>query len=763
MTPNQESAVQHGQLERPTDLTVFFDPLSNAAHDHPYELYRTLRDRAPVYYNPRRDLWVLSRYEDVRACLRNHDQLDNSMGDDVDATHDTYGPGQLIALDPPHHARVREVLGPCFAPGVISAMEQRIQRMSRDLLTRMREHAGGDFALDFALPLVFDVSMRLLGIPSAESAYFQDHLVRSMARTIGEFGIPDDAAASNREVEEHLGEILSRRRDQTGETDRDNAEVITQILLGGRNGVLDESEQVGLAHLVLSASTDVSAALLTTCMAVLDRFPELQTYLHRHPSMVEAFVEETLRYESPAQNLARQTTTEITIGGVRIPKNSRVLALIGSANRDERVYANADEFDLFRPFTADNKSLAFGEGIHACIGAQLAQLTAKVAVQELVASLEDTQARVVGTPERWNKQMVRGFAKLPVKFMSSRPLPPIRRRHISSLHLQTVNHKTTSHTLVTSEFEADVRVQSKAVVADGVVVLTLREVDDHPLPRWDPGAHVDLILDNGTTRQYSLCGDPTDRYTWRLGILHDPNGRGGSQYVHDRLQVGDTVRVRGPRNNFPLLDSSRYLFIAGGIGVTPILPMIAQAEAAGADWRLVYGGRRRASMAFLDELAQYSDRVSIRPQDETGLLELDSLLGAPHSETLVYCCGPEPLLAAVEERCQAWPARSLRVERFTPKALTEPALTEAFEVFLKQSDITLTVPPDRSILSVVEEAGVGVLSSCAEGTCGTCETAVLEGEPDHHDSVLTEDERRANDCMMICVSRSCSPRLVLDL
>jgi ferredoxin-NADP reductase len=221
--------------------------------------------------------------------------------------------------------------------------------------------------------------------------------------------------------------------------------------------------------------------------------------------------------------------------------------------------------------------------------------------------------------------------------------------------------------------------------------------------------------------------------------------------------------VRGPRNNFPLVDSPRYLFIAGGIGITPILAMIRTAEAAGADWRLVYGGRRRASMAFLEELARYGDRVSIHPQDETGLLDLDSLLGAPEPDTLVYCCGPEALLAAVEQRCGAWPRRSLHVERFAPRPQAAPVRTEAFEVVLQQSELTLSVPPDRSILSVVEEAGVGVLSSCAEGTCGTCETRVLAGEPDHRDSVLDEDERQAKDCMMICVSRACTERLVPDL
>jgi ferredoxin-NADP reductase len=223
------------------------------------------------------------------------------------------------------------------------------------------------------------------------------------------------------------------------------------------------------------------------------------------------------------------------------------------------------------------------------------------------------------------------------------------------------------------------------------------------------------------------------------------------------------VRVRGPRNHFPLLPSPRYLFVAGGIGITPILTMVAAAEATGARWELVYGGRRRASMAFLDELAGYGERVAVRPQDEFGLLDLDALLGTPQPDTLVYCCGPEPLLAAVEQRCADWPSGSLRVERFTAKPLTEPVLTGAFEVELAQSGLTLTVPPDRSILDVAEDAGVNVMSSCSEGTCGTCETPVLDGEPDHRDSVLTEEEQAANDCMMICVSRSRCPKLVLDL
>jgi ferredoxin-NADP reductase len=314
-----------------------------------------------------------------------------------------------------------------------------------------------------------------------------------------------------------------------------------------------------------------------------------------------------------------------------------------------------------------------------------------------------------------------------------------------------------------TEVELDLVVTERWDAAAEVVALELRDPDGGTLPAWEPGAHIDLILDDGLTRQYSLCGDPADRTRWRIGVLREPDGRGGSAFVHDKLVPGVTAAATGPRNHFPLEPAPRYRFIAGGIGITPILPMLAAATAAGANWTLTYGGRTAASMAFVDELRTYGDRVRLRPQNEHGLLDLDALLGEPTPDTLVYCCGPEPLLAAVEQRCTGWPPGALHVERFAAKPLTEPVRSEAFEVVLAQSELTLCVPPDRSILSVVEEAGVGLLSSCAEGTCGTCETAVLAGELDHRDSVLSEDERQAGDCMMICVSRARGDRLVLDL
>jgi len=305
-------------------------------------------------------------------------------------------------------------------------------------------------------------------------------------------------------------------------------------------------------------------------------------------------------------------------------------------------------------------------------------------------------------------------------------------------------------------------VTRRRMAADGVLLLTLADPAGHELPGWAPGAHIDLVLpDLGLTRQYSLCGSPDNRSEWQIGVLRKPDGRGGSQHVHDALLVGARVEVRGPRNNFELLPAQRYLFIAGGIGITPILPMIQAATAAGRPWELLYGGRTRGSMAFLKDLARYGDRVRVYPRDEAGRLPLASVLGDRSPGRIVYCCGPEPLLAAVEARCAGWPAGILRTERFA--AHREQAGHQGFEVELRRSGRTLRVPPDRSILEVAEAAGVAPLSACREGVCGTCETRVLEGVPDHRDALLTEQERKAGESLMICVSRAQSARLVLDL
>ncbi|TQC45009.1 oxidoreductase [Rhodococcus sp. WS4] len=297
-----------------------------------------------------------------------------------------------------------------------------------------------------------------------------------------------------------------------------------------------------------------------------------------------------------------------------------------------------------------------------------------------------------------------------------------------------------------------------------VVSLELSLPDGGELPAWAPGAHIDIAAGEAGVRQYSLCGDPQDRLRWRVGVLLEPDGRGGSRYLHREAVPGSTLTVSLPRNNFELEPSAEYVFVAGGIGITPMLPMIAAAEAAGAAWTLHYGGRSRQSMAYLDEVAAHGDRVGVLPQDECGILPVSDILARSAPRAQVYCCGPEPLLAAVESAIAPGDAQRLHVERFRPRSADEESVPDRdFTVRIASTGATVRVGEGQSIVDALEGVGIAVETSCREGTCASCETPVLEGEVCHRDSVLSAGEREQSVSIMLCVSRARSDLLVLDL
>ncbi|MFJ8019652.1 PDR/VanB family oxidoreductase [Streptomyces sp. NPDC096311] len=291
-------------------------------------------------------------------------------------------------------------------------------------------------------------------------------------------------------------------------------------------------------------------------------------------------------------------------------------------------------------------------------------------------------------------------------------------------------------------------------VADGVVQLRL---EGHGLPRWEPGAHLDLVLPSGLVRQYSLCGDPEDTSSYTVATRLVEDGRGGSREVHEQLGEGMEVEVRGPRNRFPLAPAPAYVFVAGGIGITPILPML-RAVQDHAEWRLLYGGRSRASMPFLEEIGKLrGGRVTVVAEDEDGRPDLDALFADVPAGAAVHCCGPEGLMEAVGRRLPDGAA--LHLERFTPGTSAEG--NGAFEVELRRSGRTVSVAADTTVLAAVRAELPDTAYSCEQGFCGTCQQRVLEGEIEHRDELLTDTER--GDSMLICVSRALGDRLVLDM
>lgn len=311
-------------------------------------------------------------------------------------------------------------------------------------------------------------------------------------------------------------------------------------------------------------------------------------------------------------------------------------------------------------------------------------------------------------------------------------------------------------------------VADREVVAHDQDVIALRLIapDRAVLPRWYPGAHIDVHLPSGRIRQYSLCGDPGDSTAYRIAVRRIPSGGGGSVEVHDTVTVGARVWTSGPRNAFPLAmpgfgsPAQRFRFIAGGIGITPILPMLAAAERHGVDWSMMYAGRSVDTLPFVDEVARFGDRIEIRTDDVHGLPSAADLLGDCPDGTTVYACGPAPMLTSIRGSLVGRDDVELHFERFAAPPVVDGA---EFTVAIASTGESVRVGADETLLTALNRAGVHAPYSCQQGFCGTCRTAVRSGVVDHRDTLLTEPERDGG-MMLICVSRACGDGpLVLDL
>ena len=311
-------------------------------------------------------------------------------------------------------------------------------------------------------------------------------------------------------------------------------------------------------------------------------------------------------------------------------------------------------------------------------------------------------------------------------------------------------------------------VADRQVVAhdQDVIALTLVAPGGGTLPRWRPGAHVDLHLPSGRVRQYSLCGDPAVTDAYRIAVRRIPTGGGGSLEMHDEVAVGTTLTTSGPRNAFPLAvpgygsPTRRLRFIAGGIGITPILPMLAEAQRLGVEWSMAYAGRTRDSLPFLDELDPFGDRVEVRTDDESGVPSVKELLGDCPDGTTVYACGPAPALTAIRAELAGRDDVELHFERFAAAPVVDG---HAFTVSIGSSGASLRVGAEETLLTALNKSGVHAPYSCQQGFCGTCRIRVLAGPVEHRDTLLTEPEREAG-MMLICISRAAGDtELVLDL
>ena len=727
-----------------------FDHHCAQANADPIAYYDRFRSACPVGRSEAHGGFVYTtRYADVARIARDDDTFSSARsehgGDGVTIVIPK-GPGLEqfpIELDPPRSVDFRELVNPLLTPTAVDALVPMIARHATRIVDAFIESGSCDLVADLTNPLPAAVTLDWLGFDEADWPKLAAPVHDIFAAVAGSERAMRGAAGLAY-LDERIRDLIRARRAEP----REDA---VSALVAGRHGdgsEFTEDELVSVIGLLVAGGVDTTTSLTGWTLVHLSRHPELRRRLIESPDLLDNATEEFLRAFTPAQAMARTLTADAEIGGCPLHAGDRVLIPWVAANHDPEVFAEPHEVRLDRDAS---RHLSFGIGSHRCAGAHLARAMFREMMTQVLTRLPDYQVveeGLVSYPTQGNQT---GWDRIPAVFT-----PGTR--------AASGGARTTSLTSPTA-----LAIASTDTAADGVLGVTLAHPDGVDLPPWRPGAHIEVRLPSGRLRQYSLCGDPADRGTWRIGVLREQAGRGGSVELHELAAAGGSLVVRGPRNHFPLVAAPSYLFLAGGIGVTPILAMVRSAAADGVPFQVAYGGRSRATMAFAGELAAAAgDALTLVPQDEAGLLDLDALLDELAPDALVYACGPGPMLAAVEQRCaERGISDRLHLERFTAgdelEVAFDPAENTEFEVQLARSDVTVTVPADRRMIEVLREAVPGLSYDCEKGYCGACETRVLAGEPEHRDSVLTEEERAAGRTMMICVGRCRSDRLVLDL
>jgi cytochrome P450 len=387
-------------------LSFAFDPFSHSVHLDPYPLYRTLRDEHRVYHNPTRGFWALSRFEDVQAASRDWQRFSNADSVDLDAGGQQYGEGNFLDSDPPRHERLRDVLRQHFIPRAIAALEPAVRSETELLLGALEDESDFDAVERFAAPLPVAMIARLMGIPAADRAQFQSWTRDEIARDCEDASLPAVVTEAVAGMRAYFEDLIGERRLYRSTAD----DVMTTIVAALDDGRLEtQTEAVDICLLIVTAGTETTTAMIANSLLALDRNPAERSAVAAGDVEPVTAVEELLRYDSPIQMLARTALEPVTIGGVEIPAGARVLLVHGAANRDERRYPEPDRLQLDRE---PRRHLAFGDGIHHCLGAPLARLEGRIAIPAFLARFSDYT--VLGPPEYLHKHNARRPARLPL-------------------------------------------------------------------------------------------------------------------------------------------------------------------------------------------------------------------------------------------------------------------------------------------------------------------------------------------------------------
>lgn len=751
-----------------------FDPYTDAYMEDPAELVRWSREEQPVFYSPRLDYWVVTRYASIKDIFRDPYTFSPSIAlestepptEESLAVLKSYGYAMNRTLvnedEPMHMARRRALMAP-FTPDHLRQHEATVRRLVDEAIDGFIDDGEVDLFKRLTWHVPFSVALHFLGIDDDEEHEKMHQF--AIAHTKNAFGraTPEERIEVAHTVGRFWqlsGQILERmRRTPEGpgwmrysiRQQKHHPDVVTDSYLHSM-----------MMAIIVAAHESTSFAAANAIRLLLEH-RDVWDEICEDASLISPAIEECLRYNGPIASWRRRALRDVSIEGVPIAAGSRLLMVVHSGNRDARHFADPDFFDIRRSNVIDH--LSFGYGAHQCLGKNIARMEMQVMIGQLSRRLPHMRL-LPQTFDYVHNLAFRGPQNLRVQWDPRRNPErhdPGVRRWEQNIHLGGP---------VASAMVRKLRVVAADTLARGpdIVGLRLAAPDGATLPSWTPGAHIDIECgDTGLSRQYSLCGDPADRQQWEVAVQHDAHSRGGSSWIHRAAREGAVLRVRGPRNHFHMDEDGggRLLLIAGGIGITPIMAMAARARALGRDYRLHYSGSTCERMAYLPALQQaHGQRLVLHVSSEGGRCDFGALLARPEADTRIYACGPQRMLDALQQAVDAaaWPGGALRVEHFENNApKLDPAHEHAFEIELRTAGLTLQVPADRTVLEVLHASNIDVQSDCEEGLCGTCEVGVVSGDIDHRDSVLSPAERQRGERMMSCCSRARTGRLVLDL
>lgn len=743
-----------------------FDVFGAAYQLDPAEALRWARAREGVFYSPKMNYWVVSRYDDVKAVFR--DSVTFSPSNVLEKV--TPSPPEAMAVlarynyamnrtlvneDEPQHMERRRALMQSFVPRELAHHEPMVRRLTREFVDRFVDNGQADLVNEMLWEVPLTVALHFLGIPPEDMGLLRRY---SIAHTVNTWGrpTPDQQIAVAEAVGrfwEFAGQVLDKMRADPSGHGWMHYAIRQQRLLPD---VVTDSYLHSMMMAGLVAAHETTAHAAANALRLLLTHREAWDAICADPTLIPNAVEECLRLAGSIVAWRRVALADTTIGGVTIPRGARILIVSTSANHDERHFDNPDQLDIFRDNTTDH--LSFGYGSHQCMGKNIARMEIRIFLEALTRRLPHMELVSGQIFEYLPNMSFRGPDHLRVAWDPARN-PERRDSAIVTRHTPFVIGAPLNAGLARPVRVAEVRRE-----ADGVVAITLQDPHGRALPNWSPGAHIDIIA-GGHTRKYSLCGDPADRTTLQIAVLRDATGRGGSVYMHDTLKAGDRVGIRGPKNYFRLdEDAGDVVLIAGGIGITPVIAMADRLRRLGRRYAIHYAGRCRGAMAFLDRLQRdHGGRLTLYAADEGRRIDLAAVVAAMSADAAVHACGPQRLLTPLAALMSATPER-LRVEHFgSAEARRDAPADHGFDVELRDSGLLCHVAPGETLLQALRGVGVDIASDCEEGLCGSCEVPVLDGDIDHRDRVLTATERAGRSRMIACCSRARTGKLVLAL